>query len=127
MSLRYSTFVVLSVSGWLFASNAFADCEGWLDTVVDAKIDKVSAPVYDPQGKLQAGCILSADGKVLGYASEDSLCRLTPGRTFRVHLVQSGCCDTGPGPGADFTCGLRARSSAETVYGNGLTVQSVAL
>ena len=124
---------LLTMVGLLAASNAFADCmfapgSPIPPPPIEAKIDMISAPVYDEYGKLQKGCILSSGGQVLGYATEHRLCHMKPGQTIKVNLFPAGCCDTGPGPGADFTCGVRAKSSdgTQTVYGNGELVESVA-
>ncbi len=117
---------LLILSGLLVCATAFADCGLVPDRVVDAKIDKISAPVFDAEYKPQKGCLLSSGGEVLGYATEDNLCHLTPGKTVKVRLSQDGCCDTGPGPGGDFTCVLRAWSLSGMVYGNGVDVETVA-
>ena len=120
--------LLLSLAGWLACSNAFADCGLVPEQRVEVKISHISAPVYDAEGKRQKGCILSAGGKVLGYATEDRLCHMTPGQTIKVKLFASGCCDTGTGPGGDLTCVIRARTffGMEVVFGNGMSVQSVA-
>ena len=124
---------LLTMVGLLATTNAFADCAFMPGTPfppppIEAKIDTISAPVYDAEGKLQKGCILSSGGEVLGYAREHRLCHMKPGKTVKVSLFPAGCCDTGPGPGTDFTCGVRAKSpdGTQTVYGNGMSVQSIA-
>ena len=119
---------LLTLLGLLAFSNAFADCAAVPEKRVEVKIDNVSAPVFDAKGKYQEGCILSSGGEVLGYATEDRLCHLPSGQTIKVSLFQAGCCDTGTGDGGDFTCVIRAWSFAgmQTVYGNGVIVQTVA-
>ncbi len=116
--------LVLGMVGLLVAGTAFADCLFGPDTRIQVKIDAISAPVFDAKGNRQDGCLLSARGKVLGYATEDRLCHATPGETVEVTLIPIGCCDTGRGSG-DFTCAIRAGSGATTVYGNGMGVRSV--
>ena len=116
----------LSLVGLLVAGSATADCVFGPDTRIRVKIDTISAPVFDAKGNREDGCILSADGKVLGYATEDRLCHMTPGGTVTVSLGAIGCCDTGTGPGGDFGCVIRAQSGATTVYGNGMGVSSAA-
>lgn len=115
----------LSLVGLLVAGSASADCSYVPKRRVEVKIDTISAPVFDAKGKRQDGCLLSAGGDVLGYATEDKLCHATPGETVKVVLKPIGCCDTGRGTG-DFTCAIRAGSGATTVYGNGMGVSSAA-
>lgn len=119
--------VVLSLSGLMLATGAFADCAGPLESFAKVRIEKVSAPVIDPQGRPQEGCFLHADGKVLGYATEEALCRSSVDRTVSVRLAHTGCCDTGP-DGGDFTCIIRsmAADGTKAAQGNGVTLHSVA-
>ncbi|ESQ87391.1 hypothetical protein ABAC460_20420 [Asticcacaulis sp. AC460] len=119
--------VVLSLPVLMLATGAFADCAGPLETFAKVRIEKVSAPVIDPQGNLQEGCFLHANGKVLGYSTEEALCHGSVGRTVSVRLAHYGCCDTGPDDG-DFTRIIRsiADDGTKAAQGNGVTVFSVA-
>lgn len=113
----------LSSLGLLIAANAYADCAPRPGKQTDAKIDKISLPVFDAKGRKYPGCILHSDGKVLGYAREDKLCRTAPGSRLKLRLSY-GCCDTGPDSG-DLECIIRSKPflGIDPAHGNGVIVQ----
>lgn len=115
---------LLSSIGVLIFTSAHADCAAIPDKRIQTGIDKVSAPVYDARGREFKGCILHAKGKVLGYATEDSLCHGPLGGNRQLRLSY-GCCDTGPDFG-DAECIVRSKPlpSIGAAHGNGVTVHS---
>jgi hypothetical protein len=114
----------LSLLGVLAFTSAHADCMKRADKQTEAKIDGISAPVYDGRGNKVEGCILHTAGKVLGYARNKTLCSGRAGSTVKVRL-SFGCCDTGPDFG-DVECIVRSRPSLGigALHGNGVWVQS---
>jgi len=88
---------------------------------LSARLDHVSTRVFDGKQREVKGCILHSDGKVLGYANDNRLCRAPPGKTIKV-LVSHGCCDTGPDFG-DLECIVRSKG-ALPAHGNGVIVHS---
>ena len=103
-------------------TNANADCMNSPDKQIEAKIDKISLPVYDAKGSEVKGCILHSNGKVLGYADEDRLCLSRVGSNIKVRLSY-GCCDTGPDFG-DAECVIRTKApfGVGSTHGNGVAV-----
>src|SRR5688572_15414423 len=87
--------------------SAHADCVAVPDQYAEVTISTISAPVYNAEGYELKGCLLHAEGKVLGYATEQGLCQSQPGRSVKVRLSH-GCCDTGPDSG-DVECIARSK------------------
>ena len=112
-------FTMLHVSG------AYARCLPYPDKEIQVKLEKVSAPVYDSAGETLKGCLLHADGKLLGYSVQEALCQSPVDVTLNVSLFY-GCCDTGPDSG-DVECIVRSGSlfGIGSVHGNGVVVRSV--
>jgi hypothetical protein len=104
-------------------TNAHADCSRIPDKQTEAKIDGISAPIFDARGNKVKGCILHTAGKVLGYATSDKLCSSRIGSILKVRLSY-GCCDTGPNFG-DVECIVRTRPPfGMGTHGNGIWVQA---
>ena len=117
--------IVTCLTGLFLVSNAYADCIITPNARKSVKIDAISAPLYDAQGKRYKGCLLQAQGKILGYAKDERLCKTALNATIMVELTY-GCCDTGPDSG-DLECTLRTKSGLmrPSVHGNGVTVALV--
>ncbi len=105
----------------LSAAPAYADCAGRPDTQTHITLERVSTPVYDAAGNAFKGCLLHANGEILGYAVEAPLCQTAPGTPLDVRLSY-GCCDTGPNSG-DSECIIRSHENPPA-HGNGVVVHA---
>jgi hypothetical protein len=115
----------LFIFSLLFYTDAYADCSAMPDKSIEVKIDKISSPVFDGSGNEVKGCLLHAEGQVIGYTQEDNLCHSTLGSSYKVRLSY-GCCDTGPDFG-DLECIVRSKLllGISPAHGNGVVVHSV--
>ncbi|NDF12586.1 MAG: hypothetical protein EB060_07245 [Proteobacteria bacterium] len=112
-------FSILFVS-LFFAAAAHADCALVQDNFDEIRVDNIFLPLYDAMDMPVKGCLVQSNGKVVGYSTDEGLCKTPLGTMVKIRLTY-GCCDTGLDSGGT-ECVVRSKSplGVESAHGNGV-------